>query len=129
MLLRNGVDIIYISRIHNLYDKYNQKFVDRVFTQREILACSFKDVINISKLAKRFAAKEAFSKALGTGIGKISFKDIEVVNISTGEPTILLTEKIKSEIQKLFNCKNIQVSLSLSDEKDIAIAFVIMILS
>ncbi len=74
-------------------------------------------------LAKRFAAKEALSKALGTGIGKVSWQDMETVNDLAGAPAILLTGDAKKYLRKL-GANN--VLLSLSDERDFAVAFVVL---
>ena len=75
--------------------------------------------------AKRFAAKEAFSKALGTGITKnIKFNEIIILNEKNGKPFIRLIEKTKKNVEKLLKKKKYKISLSLSDEKNYAVAFV-----
>ena len=75
--------------------------------------------------AKRFAAKEAFSKALGTGISNgVNFNEITVLNNKSGKPYINLKGDTKKKIKKMFKQKKTKISLSLSDEKDYAVAFV-----
>ena len=75
--------------------------------------------------AKRFAAKEAFSKALGTGVSKgISFNEITVLNERNGKPFIKLTDKTKKIVDKKLKNKKYKISLSLTDEEDYAVAFV-----
>ena len=75
--------------------------------------------------AKRFAAKEAFSKALGTGISKgINFNQIVVLNEKNGKPFIKIIEHTKKNVEKKLKKKNYKISLSLSDEDEYAVAFV-----
>ena len=117
-----GIDLIEISRIGNSIK--NKNFIDRIYSKSEIQqARSLKN--KSSFFAKRFAAKEAFSKAIGTGISEgISFKEISVVNNIKGKPTIKLSGKTKSVVLK--KIKKAKVHLSLSDEKKYAIAMVII---
>ena len=78
-------------------------------------------------MAKRFAAKESFSKSLGTGIGKsINFKDIEILNDKLGKPYYFISPKIKKLIKKKKKITNFQLFLSISDEKDYSVAFTII---
>ena len=117
-----GIDLIEISRINKSIK--NKNFIDRIYSKSEIQkARSLK--IKSSYFAKRFAAKEAFSKAIGTGISEgISFKEISVVNNIKGKPTIKLSGKTKNIVLK--KIKKAKVYLSLSDEKKYAIAMVII---
>ena len=117
-----GIDLIEISRISNSIK--NKNFIDRIYSKSEIQqARSLKN--KSSFFAKRFAAKEAFSKAIGTGITEgISFKEISVVNNIKGKPTIKLSGKTKSVLLK--KIKKARVHLSLSDEKNHAVAMVII---
>ena len=117
-----GIDLIEISRIGNSIK--NKNFIDRIYSKSEIQqARSLKN--KSSFFAKRFAAKEAFSKAIGTGISEgISFKEISVVNNIKGKPTIKLSGKTKSVVLK--KIKNARVHLSLSDENKHAVAMVII---
>ncbi len=123
-IIGNGVDIVKNSRIKKLIS--NKKFIQRIYSRSEI---------NLSKkirnkgayFAKRFAAKEAFVKSLGTGFRNgINFKDISVVNTSYGKPKILLNNNIKKIIDKKFKLNKFKIFLSLSDEKKYSIAFVII---
>lgn len=125
-MISQGVDILYIPRIDKLYEKYGQKFLNKFFTSNEIEACTINGVININKIAKRFSAKEAFSKALGYGIGEITFRDIEILNNKNKKPYIKITEKIKNYVILKNNWHDIDVSLSISDDKDYSMACVII---
>jgi len=117
-----GTDIISIDRINKSLK--NKNFLKRVFNEKEILKCK-KTNKSINCFAKRFAAKEAFSKALGTGIAKgINFNEIIVLNKKSGKPYIDLVGQTKKTLNKRFKGKKSKVSLSLSDEEKYAVAFV-----
>ena len=91
-----GTDIVNIKRIEKILKKKNNNFKNRIFSNREIIYCDNKKNPS-SYYAKRFAAKEAFTKALGTGINKgISLKDIEIFNDSLGKPKIKLRGQLLS---------------------------------
>ena len=117
-----GTDIVKISRIKSLIKKKTIK--SRLFSSKEILKC--KNIKNSHNCyAKRFAAKEAFSKALGTGIsGGINFNEIIVLNEKNGKPYIKLQNKTKSFVKKKLKRKKFKISLSIADEKSYAVAFV-----
>ena len=117
-----GTDIVSIDRIKSSLK--NKNFVNRIFNENEILKCKkIKNSINC--YAKRFAAKEAFSKALGTGISKgINFNEIVVLNNKSGKPYINIIGHTKKILNKKFKRKKSKISLSLSDEKKYAVAFV-----
>ncbi len=117
-----GTDIVSVDRIKNSLK--NNNFLKRVFNEKEIIKCKkIKNSINC--YAKRFAAKEAFSKALGTGISSgINFNEIVVLNKRSGKPYISFVGKTKKVLSKKFKGKKSKVSLSLSDEKKYAVAFV-----
>ena len=117
-----GTDIVSIDRMKKSLK--NKKFIKRVFNIQEILKCKkIKDFNNC--FAKRFAAKEAFSKALGTGISSgIKFNEIIVLNKKSGKPFINLVGTTKQILKKKFKGKKTKISLSLSDEKKYAVAFV-----
>ena len=119
-----GVDIIENSRIKSLLT--NKNFIKRTFSKNEILIS--KKILNKTNFfSKRFAAKEAFSKALGTGFrDNLNFKDIEIVNNKLGKPYYLLTNKIKQLIKRKKKINNFKLFLSISDEKDYSIAFTIL---
>ena len=119
-----GVDIIDNLRIKKSLS--NKKFLKRIFSDDELNKA--KKIKNkTSFFSKRFAAKEAFSKALGTGFRNgLNFKDISVVNDKYGKPFIKIDSRIKSLILKKFNIKNFSIFLSISDEIRYSIAFVIL---
>ena len=120
----NGVDIVENVRINKAIK--NISFVQRVFSKKEIeLSKKYRDKTNY--FAKRFAAKEAFYKTLGTGLrNNYKFKDITVKNDKYGKPSIVINEKLKKMIYKQFKLKKFKLHLSLSDEKKYSIAFVIL---
>ena len=123
-IIGNGVDIIKNSRINNSLKI--KGFLNRIFTEKEIQqGKKLKNKINF--YAKRFAAKEAFVKAIGTGFrSDINFIDIEIKNYKNGKPYISLSKKLKNFLQKKFKIQKYKVFLSLSDEKDYSIAFVVI---
>lgn len=129
MIIGLGTDIVEISRIENLYRKFGQKFLLRIFTINELNASEKFDVFNrkICYFAKRFAAKEAFSKAIGFGFGKyINFNDISILNIEdTGQPFLNISESAKKSIGEKFT-KDCIYHISMSDEKKYATATVII---
>ena len=117
-----GTDIIKINRISKSLNKKN--FLIKLFNKDEIFKC--KNRKNSSNcFAKRFAAKEAFSKALGTGISKgVNFNEIIIYNNKNGKPFIKLFGNTKKIVEKKLGKKNYKISLSLSDEENYAVAFV-----
>ena len=118
-----GVDIVDNSRIRKMIR--NKDFLNRVFSNYEILN-SNKIANKTAFFAKRFAAKEAFSKSLGTGFrNNLNFRDIVIKNNKSGKPFFLITKKIKSLINKQFKTKKFNFYLSISDEKNYSVAFVI----
>ena len=123
-IIGNGVDIVQNSRFKKLIK--NQKFILRIFSNNEINESKkIKNKVNF--FAKRFAAKEAFVKSIGLGFRKgINLKDIYVRNDKLGKPNIILSSKVKKILSKKFNTKNFIFYLSLSDEKDYSIAYVIL---
>jgi len=123
-ILGIGVDIIQNNRIKNSIK--NHKFRDRIYSKNELeLSVSSKN--KIGYFSKRFAAKEAFAKALGTGFrNNLNFKDIEIMNDKFGKPYYSKTKKIKQLIRKEFKVKNFNCFLSISDEKEYSTAFTII---
>ena len=117
-----GTDIVDVDRIKNSLK--NKNFINRIFNEKEILKCKkVNDSINC--FAKRFAAKEAFSKALGTGISDgVNFNEIVILNNKLGKPYINIIGQTKKILNKKFKKKKSKISLSLSDEKKYAVAFV-----
>ena len=123
-IIGNGVDIIKNSRINSSLKI--KGFLNRIYTKKEIQqGKKLKNRINF--YAKRFAAKEAFVKAIGTGFrSEINFIDIEIKNYKNGKPYILLSNKLKNFLKKKFKIRKYKVFLSLSDENDYSIAFVVI---
>ena len=117
-----GTDIVSVDRIKNSLK--NKTFINRIFNEKEILKC--KNTNNSANCyAKRFAAKEAFSKALGTGISNgINFNEIIILNKKSGKPYISIIGQTKKILNKKFKNSKSKISLSLSDEKKYAVAFV-----
>ena len=123
-ILGVGVDIIDNNRIKTLIRKKN--FIFRIFSKSEINFSKIKNS-RIAFFAKRFAAKESFSKSIGTGIrDNLIFKDIEILNDKFGKPYFRKTKKINNLIYKKFKVKKYNLFLSISDEKDYSIAFTII---
>jgi len=119
-----GTDIVDISRVKKIFSK-NKKFKYRIFSSEEIKYCESKSN-KIAFYSKRYAAKEAFSKALGTGITKgICFNEISIINNQNGTPFIELLGKTKT-ISKNIIKKKSRIHLSLSDEKKYALAMVVI---
>ena len=119
-----GTDIVNISRIKKLLNK-NKKFKNRIFSINEIKYCETRKN-KFASYSKRFAAKEAFSKALGIGISKgISFNEISINNNKNGAPFFELIGKTKVIVKNLTKSKN-KIYLSLSDEKKYALAMVVI---
>jgi holo-[acyl-carrier protein] synthase len=114
-----GVDLCCPKRIEKIYKNFGRKFLSRIFTELEIkdLEKSLsKKYGSFHRIAGRFAAKEAISKALGTGIGKkLGFKDIEITHNDKGAPQVA----IKNSTQK--------VNVTISHEKSMAVAFAILV--
>ena len=123
-ILGIGVDIVNNKRFKNLIK--NKNFLKRTYSINEIkFSIKKKDKVNF--FAKRFAAKESFAKALGTGFRKkLNLKDIEIYNDNLGMPFYNKTKKLDNFINKLFRIKSYNLFLSISDEKDYSIAFTIL---
>ena len=122
MIYGIGVDITEIKRIEKAITR-NKNFINKLFTkaEKEILA---KRNFKSEFVAGRFAAKEAISKALGTGIRSFSFTDIEIVNNELGKPEVILKPKAQDIINKI--SKSYKIHLSISHEKEYAIAYALL---
>ena len=119
-----GTDIANINRIKKSLKKKN--FIGRLFNKNEILKCN-NQINKANCYAKRFAAKEAFSKAIGTGIiSGMNFNEIIVHNIKSGKPSIRLLGNTKKKVNKILNKKKFNIFLSLSDDKPFAVATVVI---
>jgi holo-[acyl-carrier protein] synthase len=118
-----GTDLLDQSRIANIVEKHGERFPKRILTPQEFLLWVKKDH-SINFLAKRFAAKEAISKALGTGIAQgISFQHINIHSNADGKPEVVLSSVALSKAQQL---GGEQVLLSLSDEGEMILAFALL---
>ena len=119
-----GVDIVKNKRIQSSLK--NSNFIDRTFSKTEILISKkFENKTNY--FSKRFAAKEAFAKALGTGFRQgLNFKDIQILNNKLGKPSIKLLGKTRIKVNKILKKKKFDIFLSLSDDKPLATATVII---
>ena len=121
-----GTDIVNIKRLEKSLKKNNKNFKNRIFSKKEIQYCEKKKKSS-SYYAKRFAAKEALSKALGTGIRKgINFKDIEILNDNFGKPSINLKGSTANFLRRKIKKKKYFIYLSLSDDMPWAQATVII---
>ena len=123
-ILGIGVDIINNKRIKESIK--SSKFKSRIYSRNE-LKLSEKTKNKVAFFSKRFAAKEAFSKALGTGFSSnLNFKDIEITNDKKGMPRYVDNKKIIKIVQKKYKIKKFNSFLSISDEKDYSTAFAII---
>ena len=119
-----GTDIANINRIKKSVK--NKDFIDRLFNKNAVKNCN-NQINKANCYSKRFAAKEAFSKAIGTGISKgINFNEIIVHNIKSGKPNIKLLGNTKKVVIKILNKKKFNIFLSLSDDKPFAVATVVI---
>ena len=115
-----GVDILEIERIRRSIEGYRDRFLDKVFTRREIAYCSGKNNI-YQHFAARFASKEAMAKALATGWkGEFRWKDVEVLNDSAGQPHIAL----HGNLRKSLSASSIFVTLSHSESHVVAVVLI-----
>ena len=123
-ILGIGVDIIENKRIGVLIR--NKMFIKRTFGKKELKNFK-KKTNNVNFFAKRFAAKEAFAKSLGTGFRyNLNFKDIEILNDKKGRPYYSMSKKINNIISKKFKTKRYNLFLSITDEKEYSAAFTIL---
>ncbi len=123
-ILGIGVDIVENKRIRSLIN--NKSFIKRTFGKKEV-NFSKKILNKTNYFAKRFAAKEAFVKSLGTGFrNNLNLRDIEIYNDKIGKPYYFTSKKITDMINKKFKIKKFNLFLSISDEKDYSVAFTIL---
>ncbi len=126
MILSNGIDIIDIRRIKKTIKNYNFRFKKRCFHSGEIIKSESR-LKSVESYAKRYAAKEACAKALGTGLARgVFWKDIEVQNDKFGKPKIKLHNNALKFLKKLNKGNKCVIEVSLSDERNYAIANVII---
>jgi holo-[acyl-carrier protein] synthase len=120
MILRSGVDTIEISRLQEIKPAIRERFISRVYTTQEIAQAKDRNDV----LSGLFAAKEAVSKALGTGIGKITWQDIEIIHLVSGQPTVHLHGYAKIVAEQM-GLEEWSVSISHDRNKAIALAVAI----
>ena len=128
MIIGIGSDICDIRRIEHSLERFGDRFLNRVFTDAEKAKAERRPFTRAGTLAKRFAAKEAFSKAVGTGFKRgVFMKDIGVVNLPSGQPTLQLSGGAKARLDALApDGHAIDIHLTLTDEYPWAQAFVIL---
>lgn len=117
MTIRSGIDTIEISRLAEIREPIRDRFIARVFTPKEITQAKNSNEV----LSGLFAAKEAVSKALGTGIGTVSWQDIEILHLPSGQPTLVLHGNAEITAQQL-GLKDWSISISHDRSKAIALA-------
>tara|TARA_B100000378_G_scaffold63151_1_gene47269 strand:- start:842 stop:1225 length:384 start_codon:yes stop_codon:yes gene_type:complete len=123
-ILGIGIDIVEINRIKKILKK-NRSFIDRIYTKHERSSCLGNK--KVFCYAKKYAAKEAFVKALGTGFRYgINFKNIEIKNDKLGKPFVKLDKILNLKIKKKYKIKKFNVFLSISDENKYAIANILI---
>jgi holo-[acyl-carrier protein] synthase len=127
MIIGIGSDLIDIRRIERTIERFGDRFLDRVFTAAE-RARAERRAGSAATYAKRFAAKEACSKALGTGFRHgVFWRDLGVVNLPSGQPTLVLTGGALSRLQRLTPAgMRAEIALTLTDEPPLAQALVII---
>ncbi len=128
MIVGVGSDLCNIDRIQGSLDRFGDRFLNRVFTEVERAKAARRPFTRAGTLAKRFAAKEAFSKAVGTGFKRgVFMKDIGVVNAASGAPTLALTGGARARLDALAPPGHaIDVHLTMTDDHPWAQAFVIL---
>ena len=127
MILGVGSDLIDIRRIERAIDRYGERFISRIFTPIEIQR-SERRADRVASYAKRFAAKEACAKALGTGFRNgVYWRDLGVVNMPSGRPTLVLTGGAGKRLQEMIPAgMNVRIDLTLTDEPPLAQALVVI---
>ena len=127
MILGIGLDLCKVSRIDATLEKFGNRFKKKCFTFKEISKC---DRVNNSSscYAKRFASKEAVSKALGTGFSHgVYWKDIEIINMKSGQPKVELKGNAKNILMEMVpKNKECNISITITDENGLAQALVII---
>lgn len=128
MIIGLGSDLCNIERIQNSLDRFGERFENRVFTEIERAKAARRPYTRAGTYAKRFAAKEAFSKAVGTGFKRgVFMRDIGVINAASGAPTLALTGGAKLRLDSMIPAGySASIHLTLTDDHPWAQAFVII---
>jgi holo-[acyl-carrier protein] synthase len=123
-----GSDLCNIERIQNSLDRFGERFVRRVFTETERAKAERRPFTRAGTYAKRFAAKEAFSKAVGTGFKRgVFMRDIGVVNLPSGEPTLEVTGGARDRLDAITPPGHLpRIHLTMTDDHPFALAVVII---
>jgi holo-[acyl-carrier protein] synthase len=121
---RIGTDVVFIPRIEALFERYGTQFLARVYTEAEWRYCLSSKPHRASRLAGRWAAKEAVSKILGTGWRGIGYRDIEVVRLESGEPTIALHARAAARVA---GYHHLDWQVSFSHDREYAVATVLLV--
>ena len=124
MILRSGIDLIEIERVASALERHGERFLRRIYTPAELAECEGDMCQHAPSLAARFAAKEATAKALGTGIGDVSWQEIEILHESNGQPVLNLYHQA---LELASSLGLISWSLSISHTHSHAVAVVIAI--
>jgi holo-[acyl-carrier protein] synthase len=127
LILGIGNDIIDIRRIERTLDRFGQRFINRIYTETEVTK-SERRLNRVESYAKRYAAKEACSKALGTGFRRgVFWKDMGVINLPSGKPTLKLTGGAKAQLDMITPDGMVaEIHLTITDEPPQAQAFVLI---
>tara|TARA_B100000242_G_scaffold257336_1_gene201160 strand:- start:1720 stop:2100 length:381 start_codon:yes stop_codon:yes gene_type:complete len=120
MKIHQGIDLLKIERIEKIFNRFSNKFLEKTFSKNELNQIHEIKINKTNKIASKFSVKEAVGKALGTGISKgISLKDIEVLNLQNGKPTIILHKKAKNVLKNI-----VSFDVSISHDSGFVISIV-----
>ena len=116
-----GIDIIEVGRVRRVFERHGERFLQRVYTEKEVQQCRRAGGVRATRLAGRFAAKEAISKALGTGLHGVAWREMEIVQLRSGRPTVTLHGNAKRRAE-LLGLSAFDVSIADLKEFSIAVA-------
>ena len=120
MKIHQGIDLLKIERIEKIFNRFSRRFLEKIFSKNELNQIQEIKINKTDKIASKFSVKEAVAKALGTGISEgISLKDIEVLNLQNGKPTIILHRKAKNVLKDI-----ISFDVSISHDNGFVISIV-----
>src|SRR5438270_5801745 len=116
-----GIDIIEVGRVRRVFEKHGERFLQRVYTEKEVQQCRRAGVVRATRLAGRFAAKEAISRALGTGLHGVAWREMEIVQLRRGRPAVTLHGNARRR-GELLGLSAFDISIADLAELSIAIA-------
>lgn len=120
MKIHQGIDLLKIERIEKIFNRFSRRFLEKIFSKNELNQIQEIKINKTDKIASKFSVKEAVAKALGTGIAEgISLKDIEVLNLQNGKPTIILHRKARKVLKDI-----ISFDVSISHDNGFVISIV-----